>query len=423
MSDSSRQLKKHVWGQPHRALLRAASGMIAITHTEVKEILATSAHPDKFGVSTSLDSDGIIITNASIPQLQEILLRTRTARDLLLIVAEGNVKHFSDVRRLLNAVEWHLFFGPSQTGLIKVDSFASRIYHEHAVRDIVQEAVNKTKETGQGTSVDLTIRVTIRRDLFRAYVSLSGLPLYRRQYKATLSAIAPLREDLAACVVDMSCLPATTVKRIDIPFAGSGTLGFEAVLKCLKIAPARTRQDLAMFSFPLFRRDSWNYSIKALEESPSVLNTVDLSDSSLDMFEALSSNVRSFATTYGLSSDRLTFNVASTDFYSTPCHPDTDFFLINPPFGERLDTGANGSVYFRRLAERVIDRYACPGAVLVPSGRDTRAMCSVLGRRVVGCQDLKSGGLSLSLLGLAASRFASLRKLRSFNETSPSLGE
>lgn len=83
------------------------------------------------------------------------------------------------------------------------------------------------------------IQFVIRNDICTVYLDSSGVPLYKRGWRENANA-APIRETLAAGILDLSHVRAGTV--LCDPFCGSGTFLIEGAYRAMHMAPGLHRR-------------------------------------------------------------------------------------------------------------------------------------------------------------------------------------
>ena len=119
-----------------------------------------------------------------------------------------------------------------------------------------------------------SVWLTLLRNRLVLSTSLSGRPLYHRGYKSSLRAAAPLPEHHAAACFRWLML--LLLREHDmrsgrvhvlVPFAGSGTLGFEAMLHRLACSGgAIASRAFACESFPVSPEATVNYLRRTIAE-------------------------------------------------------------------------------------------------------------------------------------------------------------
>ena len=202
---------------------------------------------------------------------------------------------------------------------------------------------------------DLALRVRLHDDRALLTLDLAGEPLDRRGYRVATHG-APLREQLAAAAalaVDWSGLGAQAT--ILDPMCGSGPLLAEAGAIAFGLAPNRLRARWAFENLPGFERSAFD-AVRAETISPL---TPEARLVGFDRDPAALAAARKNLETAGLA-DRL--ELATGDAFALEAPGDSGLLLVNPPYGERLESGAAD---WRRLGDLLKRRYRGWRAVVV----------------------------------------------------------
>jgi len=178
------------------------------------------------------------------------------------------------------------------------------------------------------TGATFPIEVALLKDTATILLDTSGDGLHKRGYRDLVGA-APLRETLAAALVDLSFWKRG--KPLIDPFCGSGTIAIEAAMLGRNIAPGLSRSFLAE-DWPMFDEEIWT---RAHEEARD-LELPDLGERILatDIDNEALSLARRHAERAGVAADihfqRLPFSeVSSSQQYGC--------IVTNPPYGVRLE--------------------------------------------------------------------------------------
>jgi 23S rRNA G2445 N2-methylase RlmL len=234
--------------------------------------------------------------------------------------------------------------------------------------------------SGESTSQDHRIRIDSQKNRTQVFVSMAGDPLFKRGYKDVLSgAKAPLAEHLAAACLSWALDEMGHQLRKDllsgvcpilVPFAGTGTLGFEGVCQLLNIAPGcfRTLYSFESFSFhPAKTLDVIKKRVR-LSYTPANLKlrfgdtdpaTCKVLDKNIAGFEARLSQL--MAPSKDSDRSQVAFDMTNqvNDFLTNPDELASDseqlFLALNPPYGDRLAKKSGGQVIYKRLGRVIHD--------------------------------------------------------------------
>jgi putative N6-adenine-specific DNA methylase len=203
-----------------------------------------------------------------------------------------------------------------------------------AKKAIISRLADK-KKTGRRTFTESGARTvvgfSIYRDVVTVTIDTSGDGLHKRGYR-TLSVAAPLKETLAASIIDNTFYnpDRDSEKPFADPFCGSGTFPIEAAMKAWNIAPGLHRG----FDF-----ERWNFVPKAhiqkarqeAKDNEKRNRTVHIygSDINPKNVEIAKTHARQAGV-----AEAIRFSVADArNFHATQPH---GILVCNPPYGERL---------------------------------------------------------------------------------------
>ena len=137
------------------------------------------------------------------------------------------------------------FIGAEDAFIVKGSSLNSALHSVPACQSIVKKAAVKRlqkayhTQTLPETGAPHTIQFQIRNDHCTLYLDTTGIPLYKRGWRQQ-SVIAPIRETLAAGILDLSHVRSDT--QLCDPFCGSGTFLIEGARRAMRIAPGLHRK-------------------------------------------------------------------------------------------------------------------------------------------------------------------------------------
>ncbi|MCM1525558.1 MAG: N-6 DNA methylase, partial [Ruminococcus sp.] len=226
---------------------------------EVKEIMdkITLSCPCHFGLEKTLKfeaaniggenvsaSDGRVEFDGGIDLIARANLCLASAERVQIKLAEFHAGTFDELFEGVKAAPLENFIGKSDAFPVKGHSLNSRLSSVPACQSIVKKAAadrlgaayrsNFLEETGPVHQLSFNII----KDKAVIYLDTSGIGLHKRGYRKNSNA-APIRETLAAGIVDIAMVKRDTV--FCDPFCGSGTFLIEAAYKALRIAPGLKR--------------------------------------------------------------------------------------------------------------------------------------------------------------------------------------
>jgi putative N6-adenine-specific DNA methylase len=194
--------------------------------------------------------------------------------------------------------------------------------------------------------VTYPIRFNIMNDIARIYLDTSGAALHKRGYRPDTPVEAPLRESLAAAIIQLTKYRGRGTL-VDA-FCGSGTLAIEAALNARNIAPGQGRKYIGE-AFRFLGRDAWqaereNAKAREFEGSYSIIAS--------DLDEAALENAAANAKRAGVA-DIIRFEKADA---RTRDYPVDCIVVANPPYGERLSTTGDAAKLYKALGTVLRDK-------------------------------------------------------------------
>lgn len=336
MSALEKRVKRHVLGTPQNALIRFPKGFGDVCFAEVRQ-----AFP-----GAKLEANAIRLEGVEFRELATAALMLATAREILWEVGKGKAETVKQVKARVAEVAWDLIFPKGAKVALRVNSTASRLFHEGKVEELVTDAL---KDFGLevAAETDHLIDVRLLEDYLTLGVSLSGRPLHWRGYKTELKGTASVKEDVAAAAIRVA-LEGFEPDHVWVPFAGSGTLGFETILALGNLAPQTFGAPMSMDHWICTPKATLAHARKKRAEAarkPPPVTFVELDQAQADH---LKKNVAKFA-------EIAEIHVETADALESPRTPAASrlFVPLNPPYGERLGKKSETLDLFRRLAKRL----------------------------------------------------------------------
>jgi 23S rRNA G2445 N2-methylase RlmL len=415
-----KKIKKNLYGKPQTVKVIFPPGLGEAALDEIQSILSSLWFPQKYISELSVLKNEIRIDNIHLFAVTELLMRSQCLTDIRLIIFEGKTSGKFAFEKKCRELHWNFYLNKKMTLKIKVDSVASRAFHETGLReiitDIIQEQVHAVVN-GENTHETTCIYADLYKDRLTMSISLAGEFLYKRGYRGTLSASAPLREDAAACCLrkalefakksNTGFLPDTVL----IPFSGTGTFAFEYLQSCFNFPPVLFARTYALQAMPLFRPENFNFLLKKAKEScvfPAV--RVDCIDISENANVALRENLGSFKAAIednGFTFEDEFFSVSQNDFIKMDVAGKATvgnvFMPLNPPYGMRLGKNSDSVVLYKNIAGKIneisktikAERKNLLGFILCPNEETWSAFCRSLSYAEIETYHFTQGGLDV----------------------------
>ncbi|MDR0936966.1 MAG: class I SAM-dependent RNA methyltransferase [Oscillospiraceae bacterium] len=279
-------------------------------------------------------------------------INLRTGERVLIRLAEFKATTFEELFQGVKAIDWETYIPRGGAFPVTGRCVKSKLM---SIPDC-QKIIKKASATRLGEAYGITrmpedgitypVRFNIMSDTVRVYLDTSGAALHKRGYRPDTPVEAPLRETLAAAIVQLSRYRGRGTL-IDA-FCGSGTLAIEAALNARNIAPGQGRKYVGE-AFHFLSRDVWQSerdNAKAREF------TGDYHIIASDLDSAALANARANAERAGVA-DIIRFETADA---RTRDYPGDAIILANPPYGERLSTTSEAAKLYKALGEILRDK-------------------------------------------------------------------
>ena len=274
-------------------------------------------------------------------------LHLRTADRVLLVLAEREAVTFEDLFQLVGSVAWERLLTRDAAIHVSGKCVRSRLMSVRDCQAVSKKAIVRRMMERLGvsrlpeTGACFPIGVSVANDRARVTLDMSGEALNRRGYR-TWNGEAPLRETLAAALVDLS--PWRPGMPLYDPCCGTGTLLIEAAFKATSRAPGLTRS-FACESYPFMDR-------AGMEVLRCEAREAFRPDAPLSPSPAATLTPKRLRCAGGISA-RQGWRVASAYTARTSetltLEGPAGVFLLNPPYGERLSDREGARALYREL--------------------------------------------------------------------------
>lgn len=234
----------------------APMGLEAIVAREVKNL----------GYSDVVVENGRVEFQGDELAIARANLWLRSADRVQVKLAEYKATSFEELFQGVKAIEWQNWMPKNAEFPVDGKSQKSQLSSVPACQSIVKKAVVEKMKEAYGIewfAEDgplFRIQVALLKDIATITLDTSGAGLHKRGYR-TLSAQAPLKETLAAAMLDLTRWKPD--RPLIDPFCGSGTIPIEAALLGRNIAPGLYR-DFSAMQWPSVPQRLWD---KAREEA------------------------------------------------------------------------------------------------------------------------------------------------------------
>jgi len=350
--------------RPQVFYIRPAPGWLDLCHQEVLSRIATPFQKYKFEPKVTLLKSTVKVHRCDWRQGLELMLRLNTAHDVEWMILESKCNQWSEVDAILKRVPWDEIV-PDKSLPIHVTADVSNGFTTASGK--LRENLCKISNLNHvSEGAVFRFKIELRSDFLRVSVSLCGEPLYKRGYKAKLSALAPLPEHQAAACASWALEllePKESLKRLYIPFAGTGTLGFESLIVLSGAGPGAFPRQFSCDLFPCTSKATMNFFRKKISEQLNTAKHPEIIFNELNpsAAETLEENAKLFL-------KNEPYQILQGDFFD--CLPEFSslgplLILLNPPFGDRLAKNSTVPALYRRIAKHIRAFYEVHGGSIV----------------------------------------------------------
>ncbi|MDD3269113.1 MAG: class I SAM-dependent RNA methyltransferase, partial [Syntrophomonadaceae bacterium] len=316
----------------------AAFGLESIVAHELKRL----------GYENLRVENGRVCFTAGLEAIPRCNLWLRSADRLLLKVGEFEATSFEELFEKTKALPWTDWLLEKAEFPVEGKSIQSKLFSVSDCQAICKKAiVEKMKEKYpqrwfEETGPRYRVEVALLKDIATLTIDTSGAGLHKRGYRK-LTAEAPLKETLAAALVDISRWKPDRAF-ID-PFCGSGTIAIEAALIGRNIAPGLRRN----FAAEKWRQIPSTFWEKARQEaSDAIIHNQALGIQGFDKDPAVLELARYHAKQAGLG-NLLSFQ--RQDIKDLRSKYSYGYLISNPPYGERLEEMSEVERIYKSMGE------------------------------------------------------------------------
>jgi len=314
-----------------------AFGLEAVVSREVQ----------KLGGSQVEVEDGRVRFQGDFNLVCRANLWLRSADRVQIVIDRFEARDFGALFDRTNELPWEEWIPAGAAFPVTGRSVKSQLHSVPDCQRIVKKAiVERLKRSRGGDWLDesgpvFAVEVAVLRDQVTLTIDTSGDGLHKRGYRK-LTAKAPLRETLAAALVQLSVW--NSDRPFLDPFCGSGTIAIEAALYSLNRAPGLNRR-FACEDWPQMERTLWLEARAEAEamEQPGPKEVLIATDRDAEVL----SLARYHAREAGVD-DLIHFQQRSFSDLKTTRR--FGCLITNPPYGERMGEMAEVEQLYRSMA-------------------------------------------------------------------------
>jgi len=316
----------------------ATFGLEAIVAREVQNLGYLDTKTENARVEFTADESGICRSN----------LWLRSADRVLVKVGQFPALTFEELFEGTKSLPWDRWLPENAKFPVSGKSINSKLFSVPDCQGIVKKAIVERlkqryhKQWFEESGPEYPIEVALLKDMVTLTIDTSGAGLHKRGYRK-LSAPAPLKETLAAAMVQLSYWNPERVL-ID-PFCGSGTIPIEAALIGLKIAPGLKREFMAE-KWPQIPAIVWE---QAREEArDSIKRDLNLKIIGTDIDDPVLSLARYHRKLAGLDDQIHLQRLPVSELRNSHKY---GCIICNPPYGERIGAQQEVELTYREMGK------------------------------------------------------------------------
>ncbi len=307
-----------------KIIVKTLSGLEEVLANELREIGAEEVEVSRRAV----------LCKGDLETIYKINMRCRTALKVLKPIHEFKADTTDKVYHAVRALDWEEHMDLGQTFAIDAVTFSDKFHHskfvalrtKDAIADFFSKKYNKRPNVSV-TNPDIMINLHIADDNCTLSLDSSGDSLHKRGWRVAQTE-APINEVLAAGIL----LMAGWKGQSDLydPMCGSGTFLIEAAMIAKGIAPGLYRNGFAFERWKNFDSELFEqiYNDESIEKDFEY--RIYGSDQSSVALEIAERNIKNA----GLGK---TIELKNTSFQDLEVTSENAMFVMNPPYGDRLN--------------------------------------------------------------------------------------
>lgn len=316
----------------------ATFGLEAVVAREVQKLGYEDVKVENARVNFKAGTEAICRTN----------LWLRSADRVLIKIGEFPATTFEELFEKTKALPWADWIPEDGNFPVEGKSVKSTLYSVPDCQAIVKKAVVESMKTRyrrqwfDENGPRYTIEIALLKDMATLTIDTSGAGLHKRGYRK-LASIAPLKETLAAAMVNLSYW--NPDRLLLDPFCGSGTIPIEAALIGLNIAPGLNRE-FAAEKWPIIPGKFWQTARQ--EARNLVRDDIKLEIRGTDVNNEVLSMARYHAKEAGVEKH---IHWQQMPLAEVRTKQKYGCVICNPPYGERLEEQNTVESLYREMGQ------------------------------------------------------------------------
>ncbi len=277
--------------------------------------------------------NGAIEIEGGLKAIADLNINLRTADKVFLKLAEFEAHSFNELFDNIYNISWEEYLTESSKFPVLTKSVKSELYSKADIQRISKKAI--VKKLSEDYDIDIfpedeelvEIHINILNNKVSVLLNSSGEALHKRGYRVEQVG-APLKETLAAGMIMLSDWRENKIL-VD-PFCGSGTIGIEAAMIGMNIAPGLNRnfaaEDWVFIPFDLFKNSKKDAMKKIRNDIKLNIRCYDIDDRAIEI-------AKNNAEEAGVIDN---IKIEKQDVKDLYLPDEKGTIVSNPPYGERL---------------------------------------------------------------------------------------
>lgn len=272
---------------------------------------------------------------ADIKEILYANINLRCSDRVLIIANEAKVISFDELFDLTLNTKFFDLLPKNANIIVNVRCVKSVLMSQTDSQAIVKRAIIKKMQNKYNVNIlpengaRYKIEVSIHNDIAKIMVDTSGESLNKRGYR-TWNAEAPIRETLAAAIINLS--PWRMRQKLYDPCCGSGTFLIEAAMMALK-KPAGIARTFDMEAWGMLSKGEADEIREKSNKAFDKERTIEIEGS--DISSEVLILAKKHIVQAGLSNR---IKVSNIDLNNVNLDEEEGYFIVNPPYGERLSS-------------------------------------------------------------------------------------
>jgi len=288
----------------------------------------------RIGGSDITATDGKVTFKGDFSVLARANICLRTAERVFIVLGTFTAHSFTELFDGVAQLPFEEFIGKDDAFPVKGWSLKSKLHSIPDCQRIIKRAAVRRFEHVYGlsqapeTGAVHQIQFSIFKDEVTVMLDTTGPGLHKRGYRRGSGKEAPLKETLAAGIIDIAHIKPDSVV-ID-PMCGSGTLLIEAAMRASRIPPGAEREFSAE-NWDSIPKEVWKREREAALAE--VLREINFRGIGYDCDAEAAAITAQNAAKAGVGK---TITAQARDISSFTCDEEKAVVICNPPYGERL---------------------------------------------------------------------------------------